>query len=132
MIRWVALAAGIALVVLAVAAFPRIADTREGLIAEVTTLLAGGAGLLLLTYAFAARKRASQPAPRAAAPHGLPREARPRDLPLGIAGIGLSIVLFTGLAISGGPLWATFGFLLLLPMLAGSVYLCWRSLRANS
>ena len=48
--RWVSLGAGIALTVLAFAAATRVADTREGLIAEVITLLAGLAGISLLLY----------------------------------------------------------------------------------
>lgn len=128
--RWTALVAGVALIVLAFAAATRVADTREGLIAEVITLLAGGAGLSLATYAFAARKRPPAPAPpvRERRP---PREPSPKDLALGAGGIVLALILLTGLAISGGLLWAGLGLLLLLPMLAGSVYLCWRSLRAN-
>lgn len=131
--RWSALVAGFALIVLAFAAASRVADTREGLIAEVITLLAGVTGLALVTYAYAARKRPPAPIPapvpdRAA----LHKSGSPRDLALGAGGVALSIVLLAGLGISGGLLWAGLGFLLLLPMLAGSVYLCWRSLHANS
>src|SRR5262249_60638938 len=56
-VRWLALAAGIALVVLAAGAVTRVADTREGLIAEIVTLFAGGAGVVLLIYGLAARPR---------------------------------------------------------------------------
>ena len=54
-----------------------------------------------------------------------------RDLLLGAGGIAVALVLLTGLAVSGGPLWAGFGLAILLPMLAGSVYLCVRYLRAS-
>jgi hypothetical protein len=37
----------------------------------------------------------------------------------------------SGLAITGGPLLAAFGLVLLTPMIAGCVYLCVRFLRAN-
>lgn len=130
--RWTALVAGFALIVLAFAAASRVSDTREGLIAEVITLLAGVAGLTLVTYAYAARKGLTPEKARpAAGPSPLHRSGSPRDLALGAGGVGLSIVLLAGLGISGGLLWAGLGFLLLLPMLGGSIYLCWRSLRAN-
>ena len=131
--RWLALVAGLALLVLAFAAAGRVTDTREGLVAEIITLLGGGAGFVLLIYAFAARQRS--PAPRltqAGAPAPSTGKLRsPRDLWLGAGGIVLGLVLLSGLAFSGGPLWAGFGLALLLPMLAGSVYLCVRYLRAS-
>jgi len=117
--------------VLAFAAATRVVDTREGLIAEIVTLLAGLAGIGLLTYAFVARNRPSgaQPSPASTLEARRPRATR--DLLLGTAGIAVALVLLTGLAISGGPLWAGFGLAILLPMLAGSVYLCVRYLRAS-
>lgn len=128
-----AIVASAALIVLAFAAATRVADTREGLIAEVITLLAGAAGLTLGTYAYAARKRPAPPEHRDAnRPIRTGPNSPPRDLALGAVGIGLSIVLLAGLGISGGFLWAGLGFLLLLPMLSGSVYLCWRALKPNS
>jgi hypothetical protein len=130
-LRWLALAAGAIFIVLAFAAATRVVDTREGLVAEIVTLLAGVAGISLLTYAFAARDRPmrAQPAPSSAAPSRHPRVTR--DLLLGSAGIVTALVLLTGLAVSGGLLWAGFGLVILLPMLAGSVYLCVRYLRAS-
>jgi len=131
--RWLALVAGIALVVLAFVAYTHVSDTREGQIAEVVTLVAGAAGLLLAIYWFAARERPqsrTQPGSEKAMPPAL-RAGSPRDLALGAGGIGLGAVLLAGLAISGGLGWAGLGFLLLLPMLAGSVYLCWRWLRTT-
>jgi hypothetical protein len=132
--RPVSLVAGAALVALAFAASVRVADTREGLIAEVVTLLAGLAGVGLLIYGLTFRRGAraessveSESTPRSAAAR--PRAAR--DLLLGSAGIALALVLVFGLAVTGGPLLAAFGLALLLPMLGGSVYLCVRFLRAN-
>ncbi len=132
MTRWAALLAGAGLIALAFVGASRVTDTREGQVYEVITLLAGGGGLGLLTYAFAARRRPNQPPPAARpAQQDASRQRSPRDLVLGAGGIVLAAVLLTGLAVSGGVMWAGFGFLLLLPMLAGSVYLCWRSLRPN-
>ncbi len=131
--RWFALAAGVALLVLAFAAAGRVADTRQGLIAEVITLLAGVSGISLATYGLAARRRApgqTEP-PRSLAPPSPPVGRSARDLALGAGGIVLALILVTGLAVSGGVLWASFGLLLLLPMVAGSVYLFWRYFRAN-
>lgn len=45
------------------------------------------------------------------------------DLVLGGGGIIVAVVLFGGLVLSGGWLWAVLGGLLLIPMVAGSVYL---------
>jgi len=132
-LRWLALLAGTTLVALAFAAVTRVSDTREGLVAEIITLLAGAAGVLLLVYGLAARRRygpslarvppvPSQPVPR-------PRSRN--DLVLGVGGIVVTAFLLGGLAFSGGFLWALLGSALLLPMAAGSVYLCVRFLRAS-
>ncbi len=135
MIRWIALGSGVGLLAVSVIAFTKVADSREGQVAEVVTLLAFGIGFVLLIYAFAARPRPAPPAAVApkepqgghpSMPHG-----SPRDLALGAAGVVVSAVLVTGLAVTGGLLWAGLGFVVLLPMLAGSVYLCWRSLKTN-
>lgn len=53
------------------------------------------------------------------------------DLAYGIAGVVVAVVLVSGLALSAGPMLAVFGLALLLPMIAGCVYLCVRYLRAN-
>ncbi len=130
--RWVALGSGIALIALAVAAVTRVSDTREGLVAEVITLLGGATGIALLIYGLATRPRAvSMPAARTAAPASARRPRSAGDLRLGGAGLLLALVLLGGLAFSGGVLWATLGLALLLPMIAGSIYLCVRYLRAN-
>ena len=130
--RWLALVSGIALIVVAAAAVTRVSDTREGLIAEVITLLGGAGGISLLIYGLAARPRpATVPASRSA-PVAPPRRQRSAgDLRLGGAGIALALILLGGLALSGGLLWAALGFALLLPMISGCVYLCVRYLRAN-
>jgi peptidoglycan/LPS O-acetylase OafA/YrhL len=129
--RRFAVVAGVALVIVAFAAASQVADTRQGLIAEVVTLLAGVAGVGALIYGLAARRGAyPQPAGRP----GTERPVRPRttrDLLLGAGGVVLSAILVAGLAISGGPLSAAFGLVLLVPMIAGCVYLCVRFLRAN-
>jgi|SRR5438552_2233255 len=131
--RWLSLVAGAALVVLAFAAVTRVSDTREGLVAEVITLLGGLAGIGLLVYGLTARRApagrpSSMPRPQTRA---APRPRATRDLVLGVGGIGLALVLLGGLAVSGGALWAAFGLALLLPMLTGCAYLCVRFLRAS-
>jgi hypothetical protein len=131
-VRWLALGAGVALIVLAIAAVTRVADTREGLIAEVVTLLSGLAGVSLLIYGLAARPRPKVTAPARTTPSLAPPRARSsRDLVLGAAGVALALMLVSGLAVSGGLVWAALGLALLLPMLAGSAYLCLRYLRAG-
>jgi hypothetical protein len=133
-VRWASLVTGVALIALAFAAASRVADTRPGLIAEIITLLAGATGIILATYGLAARRRGADGAPGrpASTTAQEPRTRAARDLVLGGGGLGLALILLTGLALSGGPLWASLGLLLLLPMVAGSVYLCWRFLRASS
>ncbi|HKW08570.1 MAG TPA: hypothetical protein VJS19_13475 [Candidatus Dormibacteraeota bacterium] len=129
--RKLAIVAGAALVVVAFAAATRVADTREGLIAEVVTLLAGVVAVGLLIYGLAARREA-RPGDRPVRPAGSAQPRTTRDLLIGGGGVALSAALVTGLAISGGPLSAAFGLVLLIPMIAGCVYLCVRFLRANS
>src|SRR2546422_772800 len=76
--RWAALVLGVALVVIAFAAATRVSDTREGLLAEVVTLLGGLAGVSLLLYGLAARRRArAGTAVASRAP--MPRTPRPRS-----------------------------------------------------
>jgi hypothetical protein len=132
-LRWSAVAAGAAFIGLAFFAATRVADTREGLIAEVVLLFAALAGIGLLVYGLAGRQRpVTNPSPTVAeitaAPAARPRSNR--DLLTGAGGVVLAVALVTGLALSGGPLWAALGFALLLPMLAGSVYLFVRYLRS--
>ena len=127
--RWPAVFGGVALIAIAVAAVTRVSDTRDGLIAEIITLLAAVAGISLSIYGLAARRRPGAPStPRPGPP---PQARSSKDLKLGGAGIALSLVLLVGLVISGGFLWAALGLALLLPMISGSVYLCLRYLRAS-
>ena len=55
-----------------------------------------------------------------------------RDLITGLGGLCLAAILVTGLALSAGIQWAGVGGILLLPMLAGSGYLCFRFVTAPS
>lgn len=128
--RLLSLIAGIALIALAFGAATRVADTREGLIAEVITLLAGLAGIGLVLYAlFAGARPASVPGmARPAAPARLPSR---RDFAIGSSGLGLAVALIGGLAITGGWQWSAWGAVLLLPMIAGSALLCIRYLRSR-
>jgi hypothetical protein len=129
-IRRASVAAGGLLVVVAFAAATRVADTREGLIAEVVTLLSGLGGVSLLIFGLATRPGATT-APKTRRPAGFYRPRTRKDLLMGAAGIALAVVLVAGLAFSGGPLWAGLGLVLLLPMIAGCIYLVARFLRAN-
>lgn len=128
--RWLALGTGIVLIGVAFAAGTRVADTRGGLIAEVITLLGGLAGISFLLYGlFAGTRRPAQAPIHHAATAAAVRPAR--DLAMGSGGLVLAAVLLSGLAISGGWQWAALGLVLLLPMIAGSAYLCARFLRAR-
>jgi hypothetical protein len=132
-VRWPALVAGIVLVAVAFFAAGRVADTREGLVFEVITLLAGLAGVCLILYGLFAttgqhggaestRLQVTLPAPHPV------RSAN--DLLLGAGGLLIAMILIVGIALSTGPLWALLGVILLLPMLTGSAYLCFRFIRA--
>jgi uncharacterized membrane protein YidH (DUF202 family) len=123
--RWIAALAGLALIAVAFIAASQVADTREGLIAEVVTLFAGLAGVLILLYGLVPRRASNTPKPVASSEdrsHARPRSAN--DILLGAAGLLVAAVLLTGLVMSGGWQWALVGGLLLLPMIAGCVYLC--------
>jgi len=130
--RWVSLGAGIALIVVAFAAATQVADTRQGLIAEVITLLAGLAGISLLLYGLIGRiSRSTSRVERPRPAQGQQPAVRPAtDLLTGAGGIVIALALLSGLAITGGLEWAGFGLLILLPMIAGSTYLCVRFARA--
>jgi hypothetical protein len=129
-VRRLPLIAGIGLVALAFAAGTRVADTREGLIAEVITLLAGLAGVSLVLYGLfgGVRPATIPPVPHAPA---TPRPPSSRDFALGASGLGLAIILIGGTGISAGWEWGALGAVVLLPMIAGSLYLCSRFLRAR-
>ena len=121
--RWPALVVGVVLIGVAVAAFTRVSDSRAGLLAEVVTLLGGLAGVSLLLYGLAVTS--------SSAPPRVPRPRSRNDILVGAGGIALAIVLLGGLGLSAGFWWGLFGSVLLLPMIAGSIYLCLRYLRAS-
>src|SRR5712692_3666030 len=129
--RWFSLVAGIAFIALAFAAATRVADTRDGLIAEVVTLFSGLAGVSLVLYGlFAGALQTSKPGVVSTPP----APARPpsiRDLAIGAGGLGLAAILLGGLFFSAGWQWAALGFVVLLPMIAGSTFLCGRFLLAR-
>jgi hypothetical protein len=114
---------GLLLVASAFLAGAQVADTREGLIAEVVALFCGLAGVVSLLYGLIPRRRDIRPMPPrdSSAKRSVTRTAN--DLVLGGGGVVLAALLFAGLAYSGGWLWAALGGVLLLPMLAGSAYL---------
>lgn len=122
---------GLALLVLAILFADRVSDTRQGQVFEVIALFAGLGGIGLLGFAFGFRPRPSGSVTRKRPDTGPAKARSNRDLALGAGGVLLAILLLTGLAISGGILWAGFGLALLLPMIGGSVYLFVRFLRAN-
>ncbi len=128
--RWLSLIAGIALVAIAFGAATRVADTREGLIAEVITLLAGLVGISLVLYGlFTGARPTTRPAlPRSPAPT---RPPSAREFAAGASGLAVAAFLVGGLGITAGWQWAALGSVLLLPMIVGSTFLCARFLRAR-
>lgn len=129
--RWLSLVAGMGFVALAFAAGTRVADTRDGLIAEVVTLFAGLAGVSLVLYGVFAGARPGARPGLARPPSPLARPPSSRDLAIGAGGLGLAAILLGGLFISAGWQWAALGFVILLPMIAGSAFLCGRFLLAR-
>jgi len=131
-VRWLAVTAGLLLIAVAFAAATQVADTRVGLMAEDITLFTALVGISLILYGMFAgvrlRPRSAQEA-RADVTSTPPVRAR-KDLLLGAAGIAAALVLLVGLTASAGIQWAGWGSLMLLPMIAGSVFLCLRFLRA--
>jgi hypothetical protein len=130
-VRWLALAAGAVLVVIAFLAGSRVADTREGLIAEVIALLAGLAGVSLVMYGWVAANIRSNAAsaPQVKSPAG-PQVRTANELVVGSSGLVVALFLIVGIGLSAGLPWAVLGLVLLLPMVIGSTYLCLRFLRA--
>ena len=118
------------MIAIAFGAATQVANSREGLIAEVITLLAGLAGVSLVLYGvFAGARRVS-----VSAIPGPPAPARPpssREFVMGAAGLGVAAILIGGLAITAGWQWAALGTVVLLPMIVGSAYFCARFLRAR-
>ena len=129
--RWLALVIGAALIAVAFVAGGRVADSREGLVAEVIALLTAlvGVGLVLYWWVSGARPRpGSASTARDKAPAVQIRSAT--ELLVGAVGLLIAAALVAGVALSAGALWALMGFVLLLPMILGSAYLCVRFFRA--
>jgi hypothetical protein len=125
-VRWTALGTGVILVVVAFAAATRVADTREGLIYEVVTLLASLAGVSLLLYGLVAtfsNSRPTAPTPQSATP-AREQVHNAGELLVGASGLVVAAILLAGIAVTAGGWWALLGSILLLPMIAGCVYLC--------
>jgi hypothetical protein len=130
-VRWLALATGAALIAIAFLAGGQVADTREGLVFEVTALLAGLTGVSLVLYGWVSGAMTHAGSPRKSASPPPPVQIRSANELL-VGGIGLIIAagLVIGIAFSAGGPWALMGFVLLLPMVLGCAYLCLRFLRA--
>jgi hypothetical protein len=129
--RWLSLAVGGLLIAVAFASATRVANTRDGLIAEVITLFAALVGVSLILYGMFAGVRLRPRASQAAGPRPpAPAVRSLKDLLAGAAGIVVALVLLLGLTTSAGIQWAGLGSVMLLPMIAGSLYLCIRFLRA--
>jgi hypothetical protein len=128
-VRWLSLISGTGLVAIAFGAATRVANTREGLIAEVITLLAGLLGVSLVLFGLVGRRPATAPAaPKSATPAAPPSA---RQFAMGAAGLALAAILIGGSGISAGWQWAALSSVLLLPMIVGSAVLCFRFLRAR-
>jgi hypothetical protein len=129
--RTLGIGGGLLLVAIAFIAATNVADTRQGLIAEIVTLLSGLAGVALLLYGLVpkrpARTSAGGPRPASAAVQG-PRTAN--DVLIGSVGLLLAAVLITGIVLSAGWMWALLGAVLLLPMTIGCGYLLAAFIRA--
>jgi hypothetical protein len=129
-VRWLALVIGAVLIAIAFAAAGHVADTREGLVAEVIALLAGLVGVSLVLYAWVSGARPrpdGAPAPAAKATVQI-RSAT--ELLAGAVGLLIAVALIMGVALSAGGLWVIVALVLLLPMILGSAYLCIRFFRA--
>lgn len=131
--RWLSLGSSVLLIGMAFLAATRVADTREGLVYEVITLLSALAGVGLLLYVLVARP--GRPRPTATA-QALVRVRAADSVPsanelvIGVAGLVVGALLVSGLAATAGPLWALIGLVALLPMIAGCAYMCYRFARA--
>jgi hypothetical protein len=126
--RWVALAAGICITALAFVSVTHVENTREGLIAEVITEFSALIGISLTLYGLLAgtRRPAGQSKTTERTAPNPPPARSVRDLITGGGGLLVAFVLLTGIALSSGIQWAALGGVVLLPMIAGSIYLCVR------
>jgi hypothetical protein len=129
-VRWLALVIGVSLIAVAFVAGGRVADTREGLIAEVISLLTAlvGVGLVLYVWMSGARRRPGGAVPAGAIAAG-PQVRTATELLAGALGLLIAAVLIAGVVLSAGGLWTLMAVVLLLPMILGSAYLCIRFLR---
>lgn len=129
--RWLAVAAGVALLVFSLIATTQVADTRQGLLIEIVTLTGwlAGVGLVLAGWFLGRRTTPGRPAAEAVSIEPGPRVHSANELLMGGGGIVLAAVLLSGLAYSGGTLWALLGFFILLPMVVGCAYLCFAFVR---
>ena len=126
--RWLSLTGGMFLVGVAFFAATRVADTREGLVYEVITLLAALVGVGLILYGLLARASRLRTATRpqtAARKAQAPRVHSANELVIGSGGLVLAALLVGGLAATAGMLWAVLGLVVLLPMVAGCCFLCY-------
>jgi hypothetical protein len=129
-VRRLAVVPGAVLIAIAFAAATRVANTREGLIAEVITLLAGLAGMTLVFFGLFTGLRLA-PRPSIERPRAPARPPSLRDFALGATGLLLAVFLIGGGGISAGWQWAALSLVVLLPMIVGSAFLCIRFLRAR-
>lgn len=129
--RWLAVAAGVALLVFSLVATTQVADTRQGLLIEIITLTGWLAGVALVLAGWFLGRGHAQGRPIAPPVIVEPRQQvrSANELLMGGGGIVLAAILLGGLAYSGGTLWALLGFLILLPMVVGCAYLCFVFIR---
>jgi hypothetical protein len=85
------------------------------------------AGVSLLLYGLVApmsRARLTPQTARVAVTKGGDRVHNAGELLVGAAGLVVAAILLGGIAATAGLLWALLGAVVLLPMIAGCVYLC--------
>ena len=128
--RGFAIVGGLLLIAVAFVAASRVADTREGLIAEIVTLLSGVAGVGLLLYGLVPQRRVHVVRTPARPADAVIRPRTANDLAVGAAGLLLALILVGGLVLSAGWQWALIGAILLLPMIIGCGYLVTAFVRA--
>ena len=124
MTRAAAIIGGFALIVIAFVAAGKVADTRAGLVAEITTLFAGLVGVLVLRSGLVPKRAHREqlvPSRARASDNESLRSAN--DLVVGGGGLLVAAILIAGLLWSAGWLWALVGGVVLLPMIAGCAYL---------
>ena len=127
--RWLALVLGAVLIAVAFVAAGHVADTQEGLVSEVITLLAGLLGVSLVLYAWVSGAKVRPPT-SAPTVRPTPQIRSATELLAGAVGLVIAVALVAGVALSAGGLWVIMASVLLLPMILGSAYLCVRFLRA--